>query len=202
VRGALSILPEDVACKPTGPIGLQLPSFDLAAQAVCAPKDPPELGGWTTSPDCRTPNVFASPRCDPKPFVYDGMFRRVGPPVETDVWLYFFGGICTMVGLELPDTVFHAVGEAVPHQSFPRLKVARSPAGAVDRLGWVARDGGPVLLDPTIGWSDPVAGSSRVCTPTLFEEGTVLCAPPGTGFEPGPTFSADGAFPDPSCCPE
>ncbi|MBM4362709.1 MAG: hypothetical protein FJ104_08510 [Deltaproteobacteria bacterium] len=214
--GTLRILPEDAECVPHSDDGLKPPPYGRALPAHCAPARPAELGPWTTTPSCNTDQgaVIGSPRCDPQPFARDFRrgFVRAGPPVETDVWLYLLGACGNVT--ELPDTVFHLPGETLPITSFQRLDLVRVAAGPVERLGWTAREGGAFLPDVEInvhpsallpgasrgiGWSDPAAGENGLCLPRLFEEGTVLCVPPDTGFEAWGPAASMTVFSDPSC---
>jgi hypothetical protein len=124
---------------------------------------------------------------------------RNGPLVDNSkIWLYLLGN-CGPVGALTPDTVFHEPGSPVALTIFPRLDFARSATGSVDQLGWTAGAGGHLLSEDGIGWSDAAAGSRGTCTPVLFSEGTVLCAPPDTGFSAWAGFTLTVAHADPGC---
>jgi len=214
-RGTLRYLPEDIECSAAPADGSQplyLPP-PLESPSHCAPAHPARIGPWTTAPDCSTGGeVIALGRCDPRPFAvaqgftffddggfdYGPSFLRVGSPVTSGVWLYLLGR-CGQVDGVVPHLVFHEPGPRVPLTDFPRLDLVRSAASPVERLGWVAHEGGTALPTGRIGWSDPGAGSGRECTPMTFGEGTVLCVPPNSGFGEWPSFTLPVAHTEPTC---
>jgi hypothetical protein len=216
IRGTSRLLPEDVECAPVRADGCAIPlpwAPPLEDPSYCAPAHPGQVGPWSKEQSCSSTGFVTSmPKCDPQPFAFDyddgiggescsearRRFWRVGAPVTSGIWLNFFGK-CTAWDCAEPDTVFHERGTRVATTHFPRLDFVRSSAGALERLGWAPRGGESVLPSDRIGWSDAAAGIRRTCIPVTFADGTVLCAPPDSGFGGWKDTTLTSAYSDPAC---